>query len=218
MKLYCFGHSGHSYKVANYLNLAGLPFEMVFIDFFNQETWGEDFRAERNLMGEAPVFEDEDVTLTQSGVILEYLMDKTGHFIPEDRYENLRWVLWDNHKMSSQAGMLRFLKNFLPKDKQSSDVIAFMEGRLRAALKVLEGALEGREFLVGNCLTPADFSCSSYLWYPEDFGFDRSKYPNINAWMGRIEAMPNWKHPYDLMPKDQKMINGTASAKNWHKE
>lgn len=216
MQLYCMGHSGHSYKVANYLNLAGLPFEMIFVDFFNGEGRSPEFRA-LNDMAEVPVFIDGDIKLTQSGVILEYLIDKTGHFAPTDRFENLRWVLWDNHKMSSVAGQTRFYKNFLPKEKQSADVSAYLQGRLNAALQTLNSALEGRDFLVGNSLSPADFSCSSYLWYPEDFGFNRDDYPHINAWLARIENMPNWKHPYDLMPTDQSMLNRSPAAAQWQK-
>ncbi len=218
MKLYCFGQSGHSYKVANYLNLAGISFEPIYVDFFNQETWGEDYRHNVNAMGEAPVLIDNDVKLAQSGVILEYLVDKTGAFKPDDRYENLRWVLWDNHKLSSQIGLLRFLKNFLPEEKRPAEAIAFLQGRTKAALKVLNGALEDRAFLLGDDITPADFSCSSYLFYPEDFGFVRAGYPHIDAWLTRIENMDNWKHPYDLMPTDQNVLNSTPSAHAWHKE
>ncbi len=43
---------------------------------------------------------------------------KLGGATAQDRREVLRWQFWDNHKMSSQAGMLRFLMNFLPPDKR----------------------------------------------------------------------------------------------------
>ena len=65
----------------------------------------QDYR-DLNVMAEAPVLVDGDVQLSQSGVIQQYISDKTGKFAgaPEDRYEVLRWVLWDNHKLSSQVG------------------------------------------------------------------------------------------------------------------
>ena len=144
----------------------------------------------------------DGTSYTQSGAILDYIVHLTGKLTadtPEGRREVLRWVLWDNHKMSSQAGVTRFLMNFIPEEKRNADVIAFMQARLRGALKVLEGHLEGREWLVGDGLTIADISCCSYLYYPEPFGFDRADYPNISAWLDRIAATPGWKHPYDLM-------------------
>ncbi len=202
IKLYCFGESGNSYKAALPLALSGLAWEPVKVDFFGGETRTPEFRK-INPMGEAPVLVDGDLTLTQSGVMQDYIAEKSGKFYgktPAERREVLRWVLWDNHKLSSQAGMTRFLMNFLPPDKRPAEVIQFMQGRLKAAYAVLNGALEGRDWLVGDGPTMADFSCCGYLYYPEDFGFDRKEWPNIDAWLDRIAALPGWKHPYDLMP------------------
>ena len=201
IKLHCFGESGNSYKAALALELSGLAWEPVFVDFFNGAARTEEFR-DFTPMAEAPVLVDGDLTLSQSGAIQQYITDKTGKFggRPEDKYEVLRWVLWDNHKMSSQAGMTRFLINFLPEKHRSADVVAFMQGRLKAAYATLEHHLEGREWIVGDGLTNADISCCSYLYYPEPFGFDRAAWPNIDAWLTRISEQPGWKHPYDLMP------------------
>ncbi|MCF6432332.1 glutathione S-transferase [Leisingera sp. MMG026] len=201
IKLHCFGESGNSYKAALALELSGLAWEPVFVDFFNGAARTEEFR-DFTPMAEAPVLVDGDLTLSQSGAIQQYITDKTGKFggAPEDKYEVLRWILWDNHKMSSQAGMTRFLINFLPEKHRPPEVIAFMQGRLKAAYATLEHHLKGREWIVGEDLSNADISCCSYLYYPEPFGFDRTEWPNIDAWLTRISAVPGWKHPYDLMP------------------
>ena len=202
IKLYCFGESGNAYKAALALELSGLDWEPVKVDFFGGETRTPDYRANVNEMGEAPVLVDGDVKLTQSGVIQQYVTDKSGKHggAPEDRYEVLRWVLWDNHKLSSQAGMTRFLMNFLPEKHRDPNVIAFMQGRLKAAYTTLNAHLEGRDWIVGDGLTNADLSCCGYLYYPEPFGFDRADWPHIDAWLTRLSQMPGWKHPYDLMP------------------
>jgi glutathione S-transferase len=200
IKLHCFGESGHSYKAALALELSGLDWEPVFVDFFAGGTRSDEYRAQ-NVMGEAPVLIDGDVTLSQSGVIQQYVTDKTGQFggAESDRYEVLRWILWDNHKLSSQVGMTRFLMNYLPEDKRPADVIAFMQGRLKAAFATLEAHLKGRDWLVGDEVTNADLTCCGYLFYPEPFGFDRSQWPNIDSWLSNISGLPRWKHPYDLM-------------------
>ncbi len=202
MKLYCMGESGNAYKAALTLQLAGVDWEPVWVDFFNGETRRDPFRTDLNDMGEVPVLVDGDTRLTQSGVIQQYIVDKTGRLggRAEDKYDVLRWVLWDNHKMSSQAGVTRFLMNFLPADKRPEQVIGFLQGRLRAAYEVLDKALDGRDWLVGDAITVADISCCGYLFYPEPFGFDRSEWPNIDAWLTRISETEGWKHPYDLMP------------------
>jgi glutathione S-transferase len=203
IKLYCMGESGNAYKAALALELSGLDWTPVKVDFFGGETRSDDFRSSMNVMGEVPTMIDGDVRISQSGVIQAYVTDKTGKFggaTQQNRYEVLRWVLWDNHKLSSQAGMTRFLMNFLPEDKRSDDVIRFALGRLKAAYQVLNAHLEGRDWIVGEGLTNADMSCCGYLYYPEPFGFDRADWPNIDRWLDNISTLPGWKHPYDLMP------------------
>ncbi len=202
IKLYCFGESGNAYKAALSLQLCGLDWEPVYVDFFGGETRTPGFR-ELNPMGEVPVMVDGDLILTQSGAIQDFAGERSGKLggrNADERREILRWILWDNHKLSSVAGLVRFLRNFLPEDKRPAEVIAFNEGRLRTAYTVLNDALAERDWLLGERLTTADLSCCGYLFYPEPFGFDRADWPHIDAWLTRISDQPNWKHPYDLMP------------------
>jgi glutathione S-transferase len=141
--------------------------------------------------------------LTQSGVILDYISSKTGRLggrSAAERREVLRWLFWDNHKLSTQIGTVRFLMNFLPAEKRPEGVVPFLQGRLRAAYGVLDAHLAGRDWIVGDGPTVADLSCCGYLYYPEPFGFDRADWPHIALWLDRIAALPGWKHPYDLMP------------------
>ncbi|SNR62691.1 glutathione S-transferase family protein [Puniceibacterium sediminis] len=203
IQLHCFGESGNAYKAALALELAGLDWEPVFVDFFNGATRSPEYRSQINEMGEVPVLVDGAVKLSQSGVIQMYVTEKTGKFggaTPAEAREVMRWVFWDNHKFSSQAGMTRFLMNFLPEEKRPAPVIQFMQGRLKAAYEVLNTHLAGRDWIVGDAITNADISCCAYLYYPEPFGFDRADWPHIDAWLTRISDQPGWKHPYDLMP------------------
>lgn len=201
IKLHCFGESGNAYKAALTLQFAGLDWEPVYIDFFSGAARTQEFR-EFNTMAEAPVLETPDITLSQSGAIQQWVVDQTGKLGGggEDKYEVLRWVLFDNHKVSSQAGVRRFLMNFVPQDKRPLEAIKWLGGRLDAALDTLERQLDGRDWLASDQMTIADIACCGYLYYPEPFGFDRTAYPNIDAWLSRISETPGWKHPYDLMP------------------
>ncbi len=202
IKLHCFGESGNAYKAALTLELSDLEWEPVFVDFFNGATRTPEFRA-LNPMGEVPVMQDGDLILSQSGVIQDYVSSKTGKLggrSADERREVLRWMFFDNHKISGIAGPLRFNMNFLSEAKRNADVNAFLSARLNSALKILNANLEGRDWLVGDQITIADIACCGYLFYEEPFGFDRKAYPNIDAWLDRIAAQPGWKAPYDLMP------------------
>ena len=202
MKLYCFGESGNAYKCALALTFAGVEWEPAFVDFFNGEARSPAFRA-INEMGEVPVLVDGDTTLTQSGVILDYISSKTGKLggkSAAERREVLRWLFWDNHKFSTQIGSTRFLMNFLPVEKRPAAVIAFQQGRLKSAYTILNDHLANRPWVAGALMTIADLSLCGYLYYPEPYGFARADWPHIDSWLNRISAVPGWKHPYDMMP------------------
>jgi glutathione S-transferase len=204
-KLYCFAQSGNAYRAALMLSLIGADWEPIWIDFFSGGvTRKPEYREEVNEMGEVPVLIHGKKKLTQSAVILTYLSDLTGKFKPQgedERLESLRWIIFDNQKVNGFLGPFRFLKNFA---KPAGDpvVLAFMKARIDGALSIVNKRLTGRQFLASDKPTIADISMTGYFYYPaEEFGFDIAKeHPAIAAWMERMQALPGWKHPYDLMP------------------
>ncbi|MEK6204885.1 MAG: glutathione S-transferase, partial [Amylibacter sp.] len=107
--------------------------------------------------------------ISQSGVIQDYITQQTGKFggqTDADRREVLRWILWDNHKLSSQAGMLRFLMNFLPQEKRPTMVFPFFESRLKDAYTVLDTHFKHNKWITADYPTMAGFSCCGHLYYP----------------------------------------------------
>ncbi len=201
-QLYCFAQSGNCYKVALLLALAGADWEPVFVDFFNGGSKTPEYLA-LNEMGEAPLLLHGDLGLSQSGVILDYLSQRFREFAPAseaERREILRWILWDNHKLTSYLATLRFMRAFVPAEKQDQAVISFFDVRARTALKVLENHMKNNRFIVGDRPTTADLSAIGYLYFPDEFRIQLSEYPNVERWTAEIAALPGWKHPYDLMP------------------
>jgi glutathione S-transferase len=198
--LYCFAQSGNAYKAALMLNLCGTDWTPRYVDFFNGETRSEAYRA-INEMGEVPVLEHGDRRLSQSGVILDYLTRQFGRFGPandEEHAEILRWLLFDNHKLTSYIATLRFLLNFAKTGE--TPVTEFFRARVETVLGILEGRLKNRDFVVGERPTIADLSLCGYLFWPEEYGVDWADRPAIGAWLTRIRALPGWVHPYELMP------------------
>ena len=200
-KLYCFAQSGNAYKAALMLQLCGADWEPRFVDYFKGETRSEEYRDRVNIMGEVPVLEHEGRTLTQTGVILDYLAERLGQYGPADeaeRREILRWLLFDNHKLTSYTATLRFLLQFT--EAKDGPVVDFLRARSETALDILERHLADRPFAIGERPTIADISMCGYLFWPEEFGASWQDRPNIGAWLERIKALPGWVYPYDLMP------------------
>ncbi|MEM7238888.1 MAG: glutathione S-transferase family protein [Pseudomonadota bacterium] len=199
--LYGFKESGNAYKAALTLEVSGCDWRCRWVDFFNGETKGEAYREEVNAMGEVPVLEHRSLRLAQSGVILDYLTAETGKFGPAsegERREILRWVLWDNHKLTSYTATYRFLRTFVPNADPA--VLEFFRQRMIGALSVLDRHLTDRTFIATGRPTTADLSICGYLFFEDEFGVDWSGYPGIERWLARIKDMPGWQHPYDLLP------------------
>jgi glutathione S-transferase len=203
-QLYCFAQSGNAYHVALMLNLIGADWQPIFVDFFKGETRTPAYRSTVNEMGEAPVLVHGTKKLSQSGVILTYLAERSGNFLPrgdDERLEALRWIIFDNQKLNGTLASYRYL-HALAKPSGEPAVMKFLKGRADSALSILDKRLAGRAYVLGAEPTIADISLVGYLYYPpEEFGFDMAaEYKNIGAWLERIKALPGWAHPYDLMP------------------
>ena len=199
--LYCFAQSGNAYKAALMLALCGADWAPRWVDFFNGETRTPRYRSEVNEMGEVPVLEHRGRRLSQSGVILDYLSDSLGRFGAKDeveRRETMRWLLWDNHKLTSYIATLRFLVQFMKTGE--TPVTEFLRGRVKGALAILEQHLAAQAWAAGHGLTIADLSMCGYLFWPEEFGVNWAEYPGIARWLERIRAEPGWVYPYELMP------------------
>jgi glutathione S-transferase len=102
-RLHYFPESGNSYKLALMLTLCGEASEPVWTDFGGGVTRTPEWRASVNEMGEIPVLEENGRRRTQTAVILLRLAGRYAQFrreSPEERDEVLRWLFWDNHKLT----------------------------------------------------------------------------------------------------------------------
>ena len=142
--LHCFAQSGNAYKTALMLELGGADWTPRFVDFFNGETRTPAYRA-INVMGEVPVLEHAGQRLSQSGVILDYLAGVLGKFDPSDdseRRDVLRWILFDNHKLTSYTATYRFMRMFVP-NPDAAVLTCHDEYLLASMVQGVDGGLLG---------------------------------------------------------------------------
>ncbi len=201
--LKCFVESGNAYKAALMLQLCEADWEAEWVDFFNGITRQDEYRA-TNVMGEVPVLidhTDDDFTLSQSGAILLHISDRFQKFTPTDRkgqLEMMRWMFFDNHKLTSYVATYRFMSKFMKKEGEPET--RFLKARAMGALKVLETHLKTQDWAADKEATLADISMCGYLFWPDHIGVSWDDYPAIKAWLGRIQNLPNWASPEDLLP------------------
>ncbi|MGH6711949.1 MAG: glutathione S-transferase family protein [Bradyrhizobium sp.] len=202
-RLHYFPESGNSYKLALMLTLCGQTFEPVWTDFGGGITRSAEWRRTVNEMGEIPVLEEDGVRLTQTAPILLKLARQFGKFggeTEQEQFELLRWLFWDNHKLTGYMASYRFMRTFIPSGDPA--VLKYHRKRLDDFLGILEAHLQKHAFAIGVRPTVADISMMAYLHYPSDeTGYDFAvSHPAIGAWLGRMAALPGWQSAYDLLP------------------
>ena len=202
-RLHYFPESGNSYKLALMLTLCGQTFEPVWTDFGGGITRSAEWRRDVNEMGEIPVLEEDGLRLTQTAPILLKLARQFGKFggeTEQEQFELLRWLFWDNHKLTGYMASYRFMRTFIPSGDPA--VLKYYRKRLDDFLGILETHLQHNAFAIAARASIADISMMAYLHYPADeTGYDFAEsHPAISAWLGRMAALPGWKSAYDLLP------------------
>ncbi len=181
-----------SIRIVWLLEELGIPYELATVPFkpprhsFEQDT----------PTGKFPALEDDGMVLFESGAILEYLIEKygKGRLAPpvgsRDRGPYLQWVHFAEATAFPPIGDIARHTMFLPEADRIPQVAA--DGRVRAknALDVLERALAGKQYLVGNELTGADVMMGYFLMAARMLGTVGAEHPNIAAYWERLAARP----------------------------
>jgi glutathione S-transferase len=193
IRLYRHPLSGHAHRVELMLALLGLPCELVAVDMLRGAHKAPDFVAKSNPFGQVPVIEDGDVTIADSNAILVYLAgtyDPSGRWLPRDPVGAARVQQW----LSVAAGQLAF-------GPAQARLAAVFGAKLdverartlaRQLYGVLDGHLKDRAFLVGDTATIADIALYSYTAHAPEGGVALEPYPQVRAWLARIEALPGF--------------------------
>ncbi|BAV78331.1 glutathione S-transferase [Pseudomonas chlororaphis subsp. aurantiaca] len=191
IKLYNFPRSGHAHRVELMLSLLGLPFELVFVDLAKGEHKQAEFLA-LNSFGQVPVIDDQGVVLADSNAILVYLAQKygQGRWLPSDPVGAARVQRW----LSVAAGPIAFgpavarLITVFGAQRNAEEAIA----RSHALLEVVEQELTASPYLAGSEPTIADIAGYSYIAHAPEGNVSLADYPQVRAWLARIEALPGF--------------------------
>lgn len=152
-------------------------------------------------LGRSPVIRDGDVTLAESGAILEYLAhryDREGRLMPERGTEAWRRAIYFLHYAEGSLMPQLFLSLVLRKmSVLGLPARGFVRRNLEQHYAFLEGELEGREFLAGDALTVADVQMSYPLVAATARGGIDARYPRVLALLERYRARPALQRAID---------------------
>jgi len=164
-------------KVSIMLEECGLAYEPHRVAFENNDQMSSEFRS-LNPNNKIPAIIDPNgpggrpLALWESGAILIYLAEKTGKLLPADpaaRYETIQWLMFQMGGIGPMFGQVGFFHKFAGKayeDKRPRDRYVDEAKRL---LAVLNGRLEGRDWIMGDNYTIADIA--TFPWVRNLVGF-----------------------------------------------
>lgn len=192
IKLYRNPKSGHCHRVELMLSLLRVPYETVDLDMANGAHKAPGF-LQISPFGVVPAIDDNGYTLSDSNAILVYLAGKYGAdeawvpTAPEAAASVQYWLSVAAGPIYSGPCAARLVTVFGAGLDHAAAVATAHD-----LFKIIEQHLHGREWLSGNAVTLADVAGYSYIAHAPEGGVSLDDYPNIRAWLARIEALPNF--------------------------
>lgn len=193
--------NGH--KITIFLEESGLPYKLVPVNIFKGEQFYEDFlRISPNnripaLVDHNPKDRSEPIFIFESGAILLYLAEKTGHFLSQsihDRYEVLQWLFWQVGGLGPMAGQNHHFSQHAKELTYAVDRYVRETNRLYG---VLNKHLADREF-ISNQYSIADMACYPWIALYEKQQQNLNDFPFLKKWFLKIQERPAVQRAYDV--------------------
>ncbi|MEM9286841.1 MAG: glutathione S-transferase family protein [Pseudomonadota bacterium] len=201
LKLY-FTHKTRSGRVVWLLEELGLEYELVKLEF-SKEGLKSDEHRKRHPLGRVPVLEDGDVTIFESGAIIDYILErhKNGGLkpavdAPEFPYY-LQWFHYVEGMIMPPINEIVVQTVLLPPERRSEDALNKALKLLAKAMKPVNEALEGKDYIVGD-FSGADIMLGHAAFMANlsvPFGDDM---PNLKAYVARVAARPAFDYAINL--------------------
>lgn len=195
VRLFDFPFSGNGYKIRLALSMLATPVEYRVIDILEGQSRTSDFLA-MNPSGQIPVLELSDGTfLWESNAILFWLAEGTP-LMPENRLDRSRmiqWMCFEQDRIDKVLGRAKFLKAFPHFRVTTQAQFDSWHAEGHEALGIIDAALSGRTFIVGNTFSAADICLYGYVHSARDGGFDLDRFPAVIAWMERFRQQQGYK-------------------------
>lgn len=173
--------------------------EEVGIDYEHAPvTYGADSKSADYLAvnpnGRIPALVDGDLVLFESMAINLYLAKKYGGALypanPADEARAFQWSVWGISEIEPLQMQIVVQKLFTPEDKRNPKVVEGATKALQRPLKVLDAALEGRDWLVGDAFSVADLNVAAVMQLMQMIGFTYAEHANVQRWANACYARP----------------------------
>ena len=146
-------------------------------------------------LGRVPALEDGDLTIFESGAIVQYVLDRYGNgtMVPNsaspDYPTYLQWLHYAEGMIMPQINIIVVETIFLPEERRNQTNVNRATKLLTRMLTAVDMHLQDREFLAGE-FSGADIMTGHACIVSGRLGADISDKPNVAAYIDRLEARP----------------------------
>lgn len=203
-------------KVSIMLEEIGLAYEPHLVDFSKGDQRSREFLS-LNPNGKIPAIIDpagphgQTVALFESGAILVYLAEKTGKLIPVDvarRWETIQWVFFQMAAIGPMLGQVGYFYKFEGKEISDKRPLEHYVAESQRLLGVVDGRLEGRNWIMGDEYTIADISMIGTVhnlitYYDARDLVEYDRYVNVANWLDRALRRPAVQRGLQIPGKSQ---------------
>lgn len=215
--LYDYLPSQNAWKVRQLLAHLQRPYRTHLISIFEGEGQTAAYRA-ISPTGTVPAIElDDGRVLAESNAILMYLAQGTP-YLPDEPFARAKvwqWLCFEQERVESQIGALRhwMLTGKLP--RRPAALVELKRNAGRTALEILDRELGSRDFIAGDRYGIADIALFAYASRADEAGFDLAGYPQLRAWIARVQAQPGFlaeMPPYAIDPHSSRELGVPVPA------
>ena len=171
-----------------------LPYELNRMDFSPQDLKSDEHRA-RHPLGRVPVLDDGDVSIYESGAIVEYVLErhKNGGLKPavdSDTYPAyLQWFHDCEGMVMPPVNTIVVQTLLLPPDRRDETALAQAQKLLTRALAPVDEALASKEYLIGD-FSAADIMLGHACFMSNRLGCVTDEMLNLKGYVERVAARP----------------------------
>ena len=179
-----------------------LPYDINKMAFHPQDLKSDDHRA-RHPLGRVPVLEDGDISIYESGAIVEYIIErhKNGGLKPEvnsDLYPMfLQWFHYCEGMVMPPINTIIVQTILLPEDRRDETALVQAQRLLSKALAPVEENLEGKDYLIGD-FSAADIMLGHSCFMSNRLGCVTDEMTNLKAYVERIQQRPAFKTAIEM--------------------
>ncbi len=216
--------NSRSQRILWLLEELGVDYELVSYQRDPDSGLAPSALLEVHRLGKSPVITDDDVTIAESGAIVEYLVERydDGALGPaDDPAERLGYRYWLHYAEGSfmplmivslimsriESAPLPFFAKPIARGIVSKVRQSYLDPNIERHLGYLNEELSDRSWFLGDRLTAADIQMSFALEAAEVRSDLSARYPNLNGFLERMRARPAYRAalerggPYSLLER-----------------